>query len=134
MSTTINAINWIYDTSSNDTSSTEPFRRKGFLSKCHFVECPLRRNIFRIILSTKYFVPTWPPYCICLLCDYGSYDCEVTDFGRGKHSGPPLFGNLLKTNFKFHHANMSVLYTLRFSLSNWGVYYFFLIFAQNIFT
>ena len=34
----------IYDTSSNDTSSTEPFRRKGFLSKCHFVECPLRRN------------------------------------------------------------------------------------------
>ena len=36
----------IYDTSSNDTSSTEPFRRKGFLSKCHFVECPLRRNRF----------------------------------------------------------------------------------------
>ena len=34
----------IYDTSSNDTSSTEPFRRKGFLSKCHFVECPLRPN------------------------------------------------------------------------------------------
>ena len=34
----------IYDTSSNETSSTEPFRRKGFLSKCHFVECPLRRN------------------------------------------------------------------------------------------
>ena len=34
----------IYDTSSNDTSSTAPFRRKGFLSKCHFVECPLRRN------------------------------------------------------------------------------------------
>ena len=37
---------WIYDTSSNDTSSTEPFLRKGFLSKCHFVECPLRRNRF----------------------------------------------------------------------------------------
>ena len=36
----------LYDTSSNDTSSTEPFRRKGFLSKCHFVECPLRRNRF----------------------------------------------------------------------------------------
>ena len=39
-------IFWIYDTSSNDTSSTEPFCRKGFLSKCHFVECPLRRNRF----------------------------------------------------------------------------------------
>ena len=37
---------WLYDTSSNDTSSTEPFRRKGFLSKCHFVECPLPRNRF----------------------------------------------------------------------------------------
>ena len=35
---------WIYDTSSNDTLSTEPFRLKGFLSKCHFVECPRRRN------------------------------------------------------------------------------------------
>ena len=34
----------IYDTSSNDTLSTEPFRRKGSLLKCHFVECPLRRN------------------------------------------------------------------------------------------
>ena len=34
----------IYDTSSNDTSSTESFRRKGFLSNCYFVECPLRRN------------------------------------------------------------------------------------------
>ena len=33
---------WMYDTSSNDTSSTDPLRRKGFLSKCHFVECPLR--------------------------------------------------------------------------------------------
>ena len=29
---------WIYDTSSHDTKSTEPFRQKGFLSKCHFVE------------------------------------------------------------------------------------------------
>ena len=41
---------WIYDisyvTSSHDTLSTEPFRRKGFLSKCHFVESPLRRNMF----------------------------------------------------------------------------------------
>ena len=37
---------WIYNTSSNDTSSIEPFRRKGFLSKCHFVECPLRQNRF----------------------------------------------------------------------------------------
>ena len=36
----------IYDTSSNDTSSTEPFRRKGFLSKCHFVESPLRLDRF----------------------------------------------------------------------------------------
>ena len=37
---------WIYDTSLKDTSSTEPFRRKGFLSKCHFVESPFRRNRF----------------------------------------------------------------------------------------
>ena len=39
----------IYDTSSNDTSSTGPFRRKGFLLNVHFVETGFRR-----ILSTKY--------------------------------------------------------------------------------
>ena len=37
----------MYDTSSNDTSSTDPLPRKGFLSKCYFVERPLRRNMFR---------------------------------------------------------------------------------------
>ena len=36
----------IYDTSLNNTLSTEPFHRKGFLSKCHFVESPLRQNRF----------------------------------------------------------------------------------------
>ena len=76
----------MYDSSSNDTSSTEPFRRKSFLSKCHFIECPLCRIIFRRILSTKYFVPTWPPYCICLSCDYGVYGCETTDLGGHRHS------------------------------------------------
>ena len=30
-------LSQIYYTSSNDTSFTEPFRRKGFLSKGHFV-------------------------------------------------------------------------------------------------
>ena len=47
---------WIYDTSSNDTLSTEPLGRKSFLSKCHSVECPLRR--IRRILLTKYFILT----------------------------------------------------------------------------
>ena len=36
----------IYDTSSNDTSSIEPFRRKSFLSNCHFIKFPFRRNSF----------------------------------------------------------------------------------------
>ena len=40
------SIECFYDTSSNDTSSTEPFRRKIFLSKGHFVEYPIRRNRF----------------------------------------------------------------------------------------
>ena len=40
----------IYDTSTNDTSPAEPFRRKGFLSKCHFVECPLRQS--RVLSNT----------------------------------------------------------------------------------
>ena len=51
-------IDWIYDTSSNNTLSTEPFRRKSFLSKCHFVECPHCRNMFRRILSKKSFMLT----------------------------------------------------------------------------
>ena len=51
----------VYDTSSNDTLSAEPFRRKHILSKYHFVECPLRRIMFRRILSTKYFMLTRPP-------------------------------------------------------------------------
>ena len=54
----------MYDTSTTDISSTEPFRRKSFLLKCHYVECPLRRNIFCRTLSTKYFVPIWLPYCV----------------------------------------------------------------------
>ena len=36
----------IYDTSLNDTSSTELFGRKSCLSKCHFVEYRLHRNRF----------------------------------------------------------------------------------------
>ena len=54
----------LYDTSSNDTSSTEPFRRKGFLSKCHFVECPLRRNR----VSSNTFDEIFNAHLAAILC------------------------------------------------------------------
>ena len=53
------------------------FCRSVILSKVHFVETGFRR-----ILSTKYSMLTWPPYCICWSCDYVSCDCEATDTGE----------------------------------------------------
>ena len=55
----------LYDTSSNDTSSTEPLRRKCFLSNCHFVEFPLRRNSFSSNTFNEIFYAHPSPYCIC---------------------------------------------------------------------
>ena len=72
-------VAWIYDTSSNDTSSTEPFRRKSFLSNCHFVKFPLRRNSFSSNTFDEIFYAHPPLYCIHL-------DCEATDTGEGYQS------------------------------------------------
>ena len=66
----------IYDTSSNDSSSTEPFRRKSFLSNCHFIE-----TVFRRILSTKYSMLTRP-----FIASADHLDCEATDTGEGYQS------------------------------------------------
>ena len=74
-------LKWIYDTSSNDTLSTEPFRRKSFLSNCHFDEFPLRRNSFRRILSTNYSMLTRP-----FIVSADHLDCEATDTGEGYQS------------------------------------------------
>ena len=71
----------IYDTSSNDTSSTEPFRRKSFLSNCHFVEFPFRRNGFSSNTCDEIF------YAHCALTVSADHlDCETTDTGEGYQS------------------------------------------------
>ena len=50
------------------------FCRSVILSKVHFVETGFRR-----ILSTKYSMLTWPPYCTCWFYDYVSCNREATD-------------------------------------------------------
>ena len=77
----------IYDTSSNDTSSTEPFRRKGFLSKCHFVESPLRRNTFSSNTFDEIFYAHLIDRHIVSADTVTTYrDCEATDTGEDYRS------------------------------------------------